>query len=724
MAVPVVPALLGRTAAVTGTVAVAQAVSVGISPFTRGWQYGANRERPNLAPDVLDVWGAYWGGWITDVALRDYLTKSHGVVVNNRSDDEYHRGWGNILGWKRPELPLQMTISAWHEGIVDDRYLELVLSKDSLSEPHQIEAVKRALPAYPESFIFQQHHLGFFGAQWGPAEMRRLGYAQGERWKPLLQSYKPLDITVAVPMFLRGYIDDQEFSRHVSAEGYPNQVLNQGIRQLAYGIPGPSDLVRFAVREVWNDDIVRAFGYDAEFPPPFREWMKRQGFDYNVRDVFPNLPEGNWIEWSRAYWRAHWDVMSPTQGYVALHRLRGDPQRAETWRVPGTRPFTRPDMEKLLQIGDYPPPMREWLIGISYNVIGRIDLRRLYARGVFGAPGGANAVKLGPDNMLVQAGPAEREVYERYQDMGYAPREAALLTAWQAADAERTLQTPVRSKTVNLICEAFRLGAVGRDEAQKRLGRAGVEAKVAKAVLDNCELRRFLDDLKIATTNIKKGYIQGKLTREEATGELAAIGIAPAAVNQHMQHWDAVRRLRGKEATAAQMCQWYQEGLLTLEEMGDRLRKLDWSREDVTRIQRHCVLGILGRQAKERSRLIVAQQREQQRRVTLAEKRARAIASEQQRLGTRALAGRTEKNLSAWLRSRLITAPEVRATLVAKGWPPADIERWLAVYGEVINGITIPTTPQRVPRRGGQSSTGGQPGDGTTTNGDAGQTQS
>jgi len=54
--------------------------------------------------------------------------------------------------------------------------------------------------------------------------------------------------------------------------GYPLYDI-QIARGLATMIPGPGDLIRMAVREAWRDDVAAEWGYDADFPAEFAEWM-------------------------------------------------------------------------------------------------------------------------------------------------------------------------------------------------------------------------------------------------------------------------------------------------------------------------------------------------------------------------------------------------------------------------------------------------------------------
>jgi hypothetical protein len=112
-------------------------------------------------------------------------------------------------------------------------------------------------------------------------------------------------------------------------------------------VPGPSDLIRFVVREVIK-------------PEDFETWMRLQGFS---------------SAWSKAYWEAHWQLPSRSEVVDAYHR--------------GV--ITKEEMQRYLVWHDYKPEPRpgisksdmEIVAGLTKTLMGRVDVRRAYELGFF-----------------------------------------------------------------------------------------------------------------------------------------------------------------------------------------------------------------------------------------------------------------------------------------------------------------------------------------------------
>ena len=84
------------------------------------------------------------------------------------------------------------------------------------------------------------------------------------------------------------------------------------------------------------------------------------------------------LQW---YWRAHWELPSPTTGFEMLHRLHPDVLEVigEKYKEMGLNPDDlKTDLDtlkELLKISDYPKYWRDRLAAISYSPLTRVDLR-------------------------------------------------------------------------------------------------------------------------------------------------------------------------------------------------------------------------------------------------------------------------------------------------------------------------------------------------------------
>lgn len=150
-----------------------------------------------------------------------------------------------------------------------------------------------------------------------------------------------------VTWWLRGFIDEEAFDAKILKLGI-NDENRDNIKKAAILLPGPSDLVTMAVREVFSPEVAEKFGQFDDFPEPFKEWAAKQG-----------LSEF----WAKNIWAAHWGLPSVQMGYEMLHR--------------GI--ITIDELKMLLRAQDVMPFWRDKLIAMSYANYTRVDIRRMHA---------------------------------------------------------------------------------------------------------------------------------------------------------------------------------------------------------------------------------------------------------------------------------------------------------------------------------------------------------
>lgn len=144
-------------------------------------------------------------------------------------------------------------------------------------------------------------------------------------------------------------------------------------------IPGATDNVLFALREVWDKD--RRVELLAE--PPGQKYYDRlaqNGFAAEIGDD---------------YWASHWVLPSVGQLNEMMHRRVIDDA---TW-------------DRFVKYNDFDPTVRPWLKAISYNPYTRVDIRRMYDLGLV----------------------TRQEVKDNYLDLGYDEEHAEKMTVWTLA---------------------------------------------------------------------------------------------------------------------------------------------------------------------------------------------------------------------------------------------------------------------------------------------------
>ncbi|KKK48591.1 hypothetical protein LCGC14_3143580, partial [marine sediment metagenome] len=105
----------------------------------------------------------------------------------------------------------------------------------------------------------------------------------GPLLEPVLQE-QARSVGARIPPFamlrdglLRGLVQEEVHDDWLGRSGF-NQANIDLQTALYQEIPGPSDLVRMGVREVFTPEIAERFGQFEDFPPAFGEWMAKQGF--------------------------------------------------------------------------------------------------------------------------------------------------------------------------------------------------------------------------------------------------------------------------------------------------------------------------------------------------------------------------------------------------------------------------------------------------------------
>ena len=398
-------------------------------------------------------------------------------------------------------------------------------------------------------------------------------------------------------LWLRKELDDAQLLDKLQVLGYQSLDV-EFLKKLKQVIPNVTDLVSFAVREAFNDDIAKRFEYDNDFPESIVEWGEKQGLSRF---------------WLSKYWRAHWSLPSPTQGFEMLHRLR-----------PGVskNPFTVDDLQTLLKTADYPTFFRSRLIDISYAPFTRVDVRRMYKVGVLDETG----------------------VIEAYKDLGYDDAKAKKLadfTVKLETGDDDTQKDKEKTLSIALIREALRKNLIDSGRANTMLSEyLPLESDreiVIKATLFQKEvdskpdyITEYNRELKSA---IEKSYTARMTTRDEAVtmmtsinipieeielflsladfiyGEnaqnqsikligdaytsraidyntavikLGAINITGLQQTQLFNEWDNARSLPIRRLTEAQYRKAFKLELITFEDYVENIRGLGYTEKDIT----------------------------------------------------------------------------------------------------------------------------------------------
>jgi len=254
------------------------------------------------------------------------------------------------------------------------------------------------------------------------------------------------------------------------------------------------------VRDAFNDSASSQYGYDEDFPQEINEFFAKQGYD---------------PDWAKRYWRSHWNLPSPNQAYEMLHRGLID----------------QGDLETLLRISDYPKFWREKLRDISFNVLTRVDVRRLLQAGLLD----------------------EGKALEAYKKMGYTPEDAELLTKFAVQGISQDEKDLTKSDVLNL----YEDGLIDRGTTAGNLVKMGYDSSEADNILK-------LSDVAIAKATrsdlinfTKEKYLAKKVDENTARSELSQIGLKAHSVDRYLLNWNRATEIESALPSIADVKKWY-----------------------------------------------------------------------------------------------------------------------------------------------------------------------
>lgn len=283
-----------------------------------------------------------------------------------------------------------------------------------------------------------------------------------------------------VEMHFRGELSEAELAGLLKAQDYA-PTWRDKLLTIARRIPPLSDMIRFAVREVYSPAQRAELGLDADYPPEFTAEAALHGMD---------------DERARQYWAAHWRLPSALQGYRML------------WRGE----ITEAQLDGLLKALDYPAVWRQRLANIARNVPGRVDIRRMFVGGIID----------------------EAEVTAGYKRLGYADADAATLTEFAVLEK-------ARSATRGALVPLYRRAVAARAHTE---------------------------------------YMDYSIDAARARGVLNTIGVPAGDIDDMLPLWQLERELRRTELTAAQIQKAYKKAGMAEAEALELLHERGYTDED------------------------------------------------------------------------------------------------------------------------------------------------
>lgn len=331
------------------------------------------------------------------------------------------------------------------------------------------------------------------GAAWAKQQAARLGIS-GELFDLAMKGEQQrLTPDHYITAWLR--TDSEAHIDEIRKQGLSDDDIGR-LKYLAFAEPTPSDIVRFLVRDAYDEQAVIDNKYDEDFDRKYKQ------------DKFDRV--GVSKELAQYYWRAHWQLPSPTQGYEMLHRKLID----ET------------QLRELLKIADYAPGWVDHLMNSAYLQPGRIDLRRMWEVGII---------------------TDRADLVLRYEKLGYNSADADTLASFSIALAERTKANEAERKRRPIaaqIVRSYTQGTLDRDAAHAAILAVGFSEEDAASYLAEADYGRERDRADRIRDAVGRQYVRGAITEQDASAKLQGYGFLDAEISTMLDSWRLDRELR------------------------------------------------------------------------------------------------------------------------------------------------------------------------------------
>ncbi|KKK78249.1 hypothetical protein LCGC14_2845460, partial [marine sediment metagenome] len=337
------------------------------------------------------------------------------------------------------------------------------------------------------------------------------------------------------------------------------------LKELAWAVPTAGEVVNFAAKEAFEDEMAAFYGLDDEFEAIDQKWFDMAGVKEEARPL---------------YWRAHWQHPALQTVFNLLHRGL----------------ITEAEVERYYRVVEIPTRWRKGLTEISWDLPNRIELRMMARYGLvdknflveqLGKVGLAEEYRSVAADMMLAMG-VRTDLSTRYSKgwinaegvktelagAGLSEEVQTRMFQWIVKNVQTDRVAKERDLTVTDIIKGVKKGTITRAQGQTLLVNMGYDSTEAKFKLDiNIPIEEEVKEVaqrQLSKTDILKAYRLGEIDVSEATLLLMDIRYSADNTAFLLTLVDATKVLieeeRLKELTKLDVVKGVKVGVITVEE--------------------------------------------------------------------------------------------------------------------------------------------------------------
>lgn len=340
--------------------------------------------------------------------------------------------------------------------------------------------------------------------------MDKLGYDTDAQslFMQAIKEIAPIDVLIENER--RGLLADDELENQLARQGYDAD-QQEYFQNILKRLAPVQDVIRFAVREAYDEEIAGEFQLDEAYPEKLTTEGKKHGFD---ADILKN------------YWRAHWELPSPLQVFEMLHRGVIDEDT----------------LDRYLRIADYSNYWRDKLKAISFRPLTRVDVRRMYRVGTFD-----NLPDKTPREALIRA----------YKDVGYSPDNADLMADFTEDFVYQQKLQFTSAKLRSLYVDSI----IDLTTYDDYLNKMHINTEDIGILISEAEYARDEKLLKAFMKVAEMNYKSGEWGVPEIVTEAANRDLTITDINNLVEQWNLELQAVTSAPTKADILDWLEKGI-------------------------------------------------------------------------------------------------------------------------------------------------------------------
>ncbi len=351
-------------------------------------------------------------------------------------------------------------------------------------------------------------------------------------------------------LFRRNEIPEGDFRQQMRALGWLDDGEIDQFVKAQKAIPTLPDIVRMMVRDAADEDVALTFQYDKDFENKFtgvlKTWAIANGVDFEI---------------AKYYWRAHWEIPSPTQLYTILHRTNpDDPQ------VPAGLATLESEVKEALEVNDMAPGWVDRMTYISYHPITNSDGMRAY--------------------MIRSI--SDDEFTWVLRRNGYRYADAATLVRYYKKARKLRDVSQAGGMSTRKVVRLYKNNQISRDEARKRLIDLEIDDEVIELALDGAVLESVDETRGRQVKAVQRKFSKWVVSEIDAAAELRRIGLDLDQTNRLLFEWTWLRERGERHLTAAQLCTLVRKGRIDVPTYVNGLQRLGYDSQAVAGLQGLC----------------------------------------------------------------------------------------------------------------------------------------